>query len=142
MRLHSIGLVAALALACLMAPLATEAQQPVRLYRIGILGLGPHALDPLFLQELHQLGYVEGQNLFVERRYADTQTQLPVLAAALGQRKVDLILTRGAQATQSAKQVTTAIPLVFHGAVDLVQNGFVASFAQPGGHLTGYVVGH
>jgi putative tryptophan/tyrosine transport system substrate-binding protein len=73
------------------------------------------------------LGYVEGHNLFLEGRNAETREQLPALAAELVTRQVDLILTFGTPAAQAAKQATTTIPIVFNLAAGPVQSGLVAS---------------
>jgi putative tryptophan/tyrosine transport system substrate-binding protein len=86
------------------------------------------------------LGYVEGHHLFFEQRHAETREQLPALAAELVTHKVDLIVTNGTPATLAAKQATTIIPIVFSLNADPVQSGLVASFARPGGNLTGFAL--
>jgi ABC-type uncharacterized transport system substrate-binding protein len=143
MRLQTIGFVVRLALALLAAPLATEAQQPAQIYRIGYLGPGsgstlPAALDA-FRQQLRQLGYVEGQNLGIEYRWAaDRDDQLPSLAADLVRRKVDVIVVEGhTPAIQAAKQATGTIPIVMGVSGDPVKTGLVESLARPGGNVTG-----
>jgi putative ABC transport system substrate-binding protein len=139
MILRAVALILVISL-LLVAPPAIEAQRPARFYRIGVLAEYPDALDPQLLAGMRRLGYVEGQNLLVERRHARTQDELSVLAAELVQLKVDLIFTRGTRATQTAKQATTTIPIVFNLAADPVQSGLVAGFARPGGNLTGYAL--
>ena len=125
----------------LAAPLAAEAQQSERVYRIGLLSEGAHPLSKPLADALRELGWVEGKNLKFERRSADRGDQLPSLAAELVRIKVDLILTNGTQAARAAKEATKAIPIVFSLGEDPVANGLVASFARPGGNLTGFVVG-
>ncbi len=125
----------------LAAPLAAEAEQGERVYRIGLLSEGEHPLSKPLADALRELGWVEGKNLKFERRSADREDQLPSLAAELVRLKVDLILTNGTRATRAAKEATKAIPIVFNLGEDPVANGLVASFARPGGNLTGFVVG-
>jgi putative ABC transport system substrate-binding protein len=87
---------------------------------------------------MHELGWVEGQNIIVERRFAEGHDErLPVLAAELVQLKVDLIVASGPRETRAAKAATDTIPIVFAGAGDPVAFGFVASLAHPGGNVTG-----
>jgi putative ABC transport system substrate-binding protein len=143
----------ALALGLLAAPLTGEAQ-PGKVARIGLLTLlsapsGPSA--PLFgdaaatlsFQEgLRRLGYLAGQNLVIERRYADGNAdRLPGLAAELVELRVELIVTETTAATRAAKGVTTKIPILFTLGGDPVQRGLIASYARPGGNLTGFVWG-
>ncbi len=123
----------------LAALLAAEAQE--RVYRIGSLRQGA---DPSFrplAAAMRELGWVEGRNFTLERRNADKRDQLPVLAAELVRLNVDLILTGGTLATLAAKEVTKTIPIVFNLADDPVLSGLVASFARPGGNLTGFALG-
>ena len=123
-------------LGLLAAPLAVEAQQPKKVPRIGFLTLlaGPTPLEEAFLQGLRDLGYIEGQNLMIEYRWAAGKVdRLPALAEELVRLKVDLIVARAAPAVQAAKNATTTIPIVMLGAADAVGSGFVASLAWPGG---------
>jgi putative ABC transport system substrate-binding protein len=96
------------------------------------------ALDA-FRQQLRQLGYVEGQNLVIEYRWAaDRDDQLPRLAADLVQLKVDVIVVEGhTPAIQAAKQATSTIPIVMAVSGDPVNTGLVESLARPGGNVTG-----
>jgi putative ABC transport system substrate-binding protein len=132
-----------LTLGTLAAPLAGEAQQPGKVWRIGYLGSGsasvfPFALDA-FRQQLRLLGYVEGQNLAIEYRWAaDRDDQLPSLAADLVRVKVDVIVVEGhTPAIQAAKNATRTIPIVMGVSGDPVRTGLVASLARPGSNVTG-----
>src|SRR4029434_11127658 len=133
-----IGLVI-LALSLLFAPLAAEAQEAGKVARIGMLG-GPPS-DPFveaFRQGLRELGYVEGQNIVLEYRWAGGRmTRLPGLAADLGRIKVDIIVA-SSQGAVAAKRATTEIPIVMPIITDPVRLGLVASLARPGGNATGF----
>ena len=125
----------------LAAPLAARAQQPGKIYRIGLLRVGTIPLSDAFWTAMRELGWTEGRNVIVEPRYADRDDRLPALAAELVQSKVDLILTDGTQAAQAAKQATKSIPIVFGLGLDPVGSGLVANMARPGENITGFVVG-
>jgi putative ABC transport system substrate-binding protein len=132
----------------LAAPLAAEAQQAGKVYRLGILNpAAPPARAQAerrdFVSVLRETGYVEGQNLTVERRYADGRVeQLPAFAAELVARRVDLIQASSPVAFRAAQGATKTIPIVFLLAgSDPVELGFVRSLAQPGGNATGVVLG-
>jgi putative ABC transport system substrate-binding protein len=87
---------------------------------------------------LHALGWVEGQNLVIERRWAERQVErLPTLATELVQQQVDLLLVGDGAAISAAKQATRTIPIVMFSSVDAVEQGFVASLAHPGANVTG-----
>ena len=125
------------------APFAAYAQPAEKVYRIGLLrvGVGTTPLSKSFWETMARLGWVEGQNVIVERRPASRADLLPGLAADLVQLKVDLIITNGTPATSAAKKATTTIPIVFRVGDDPVENGLVSSLARPGGNLTGVVDG-
>ncbi len=141
MRYAVVGLALALLLGMLAAAPSTDAQSPGRVFRIGTLFPGPHPpssdwKQPL-VQGLRELGWVEGQNVAVEDRWAEGKTlRLPELAADLVRAKVDVILTASWPAAVAAKQAATTIPVVITGAGDPVGTGLVASLARPGGNIT------
>jgi putative ABC transport system substrate-binding protein len=92
-----------------------------------------------FRQGLSETGYVEGQNLAIEYRWAENNyDRLPALAADLADRKVDLIVSIAAAPSVAAKNATSSIPIVFMGVSDPVGSGLVSSLARPGGNLTGF----
>jgi putative ABC transport system substrate-binding protein len=121
-------------------PLAARAQQPT-MSVIGLLQIGaPSSWDFTgFRQGLKDMGYLEGQNLTIEVRWASNdRDRLPALAADLVRRRVRVIVALGSvDATLAAKAVTKAIPVVFGFGSDPVQEGVVASFNRPGGNITG-----
>jgi putative ABC transport system substrate-binding protein len=127
----------------LTSPLAVEAQQAEKVYRLGYLGGGvPDERNRLLLdsfrQALRDLGYLEGRNIVVEIRYAEGKVErLPELAAELVRSKVDLIVTGTGTAALAAKKATQTIPIVMLGSGDAVRQGLVASLAHPGGNVTG-----
>lgn len=127
----------------LLAPcFPTDAQQPAKTPRIGILigsSLTANAVRiDAFRNGLRELGYVEGKNIAIEFRSAEGKfDRLPILAAELVQAKVDVIVTSGPIANRPAKDSTSTIPIVMGFDNDPVGNGFVASLARPGGNMTG-----
>ena len=126
------------------APLAANAQPAGKVYRIGLLANATRRPDAEFRQSpwflaLRDLGWVEGQNVVFERRGTDGNTELlPQLARELVAAKVDLIATFSSIDAAGAKQATSTVPIVmiFSG-LDPVEEGFVKSFARPGGSITG-----
>ena len=130
----------------LVAPLAAEAQQPGKVYRIGILG--EKASDPsearlweAFRVGLRERGWIEGKNILIEDRWVEgNYARIPELAADLVRLRVDLIVTRGSTYVQGVKRATSSIPIVFLIHADPVATGHVASLARPGGNITGLAI--
>ncbi|HXL48887.1 MAG TPA: ABC transporter substrate-binding protein [Xanthobacteraceae bacterium] len=119
-------------------PLAARAQQTKKILRVGVLWPNPPATFEFMRQGLNDFGYVEGQNVAFEFRWAEGKLdQLPELAAELVRLQVDVIVTLAPQATLAAKQATQTIPIVFVAMGDPVASGVVASLARPGANLTG-----
>jgi len=141
MRLHSVRGMVTLALALLLAPLATDAQQPTKVFRLGLLyGSSPlPGTAEAFRQGLREFGYVEGQHFVIEQRWAErSEERLRELATELVQLPVDVLVAQGGLYTlRAAKDATRTIPIVMVGASDPVGQGFVASLAHPGGNITG-----
>jgi putative ABC transport system substrate-binding protein len=130
-------------LALFAAPLAAEAQQPPRVPKRGLLRVGslPDANVAGFLQGLRDPGYVEGQNIVIEYRWAEGKLErLPTLASDLVRLKVEVIVTGGLEASLAAKTATRLIPIVAATGADPVSSGLVASLARPGGNITGLTV--
>jgi len=135
-----IGLAVALAVSLTLAPVAAEAQQPGKVYRIGLIGIdaaeGPG--HTALRQGLRDLGYEEGKNLVIEYRAAEGQyDRLPALTAELVRLKVDVLVTSSTPGAQAAKRTTTTIPVVVAIIGDAVAAGIVPSLARPGGNITG-----
>jgi len=126
-------------------PLTARAQQAGKVARIGFLG-APSPSDyadqlATFRAGLRDLGNIEGNNIFIEYRWADgNYARLPALAAELARANVDLIVTSGTTGSIAAKQATTSIPIVMVNVGDPVASGLVASLARPGGNVTGLSV--
>jgi putative ABC transport system substrate-binding protein len=133
----------------LAAPLAARAQPAGKVFRLGTLNLGAPPASGTYdarrdvIVVLQDLGYVEGRNLEVERRYADGRVErLPALAAELVQHRVDVIVAGGTATVRAAQAATKAIPIVFIIAgQDPVELGLTPSLARPGGNVTGVVLG-
>jgi putative ABC transport system substrate-binding protein len=140
-RLALLGLLAALVL--FTAPGTGEAQPQGTIPRIGILWFGSPVGGPsphleAFRHELHERGYVEGQNIAIEARHAAMRVGLlPELVANLVLLKVDVIVAVGDAAISAAKHATSTIPIVMVASADPVGSEFIASLARPGGNLTG-----
>src|SRR5262245_5774394 len=118
----------------------TEAQQVPGAARVGYLSTGERlsSLGEAFREGLREYGWIEGQNLVIEYRFAgDEYKRLRTLADDLVRLKVDVIFASSAPAAHAAKQASTTLPIVFHTLNDPVRAGFVASFARPGGNMTG-----
>ena len=129
-------------LGALATPLAAEAQQAGKVYRIGyIQTAAPNEMEHLtkaFEEGLRELGYVEGRNIVFERRFAmGKQERLPALASELVRLNVDVIVTGSNPVIAAVKQATATIPVVMTVSRDPVGSGFIASVARPGGNITG-----
>jgi putative ABC transport system substrate-binding protein len=124
-------------------PLAARAQQVSSVPRIGYLSPGSASSGPLnyyddFRRELRELGYVEGQNIVIDYRFADGKfDRLPQLAVELVHLNVDVIVSVVTQASLAAKNATRTIPIVIVSVGDPVGAGLVASLARPGANVTG-----
>src|SRR5262245_4058633 len=126
----------------LAGPFAVEAQQPRKIYRIGLVSLGarptPSGVWQNLLDAMRDLNYVEGQNLVTRLALAEGKPErLAGLVADLMQAKVDVIVTTSTQETLAAKRATSMIPIVMTLVPDPVEQGLVASLARPGGNVTG-----
>ena len=125
-------------------PIAARAQQPVKVARIGFLGLGPAAAQSSRVKALRaglrDLGYIEGKNVAIEFRWAETVQQLPELAAELVRMNVDVIFATSSTLVEPARQATKTIPIVFATHADPVGIGHVASLSHPGGNITGLTI--
>jgi ABC-type uncharacterized transport system substrate-binding protein len=142
--MRRIRLAVVLALSLFLAPLAGEAQQVGKVYRIGWLGIAPPSSPPLqtpseaFLQGLRDHGFVEGQNVIIERRYSEgREDRHTAFAAELVQMRVDLIIAASSAAAHAAKQATSTIPIVMLVVASPERQGLVTSLARPGGNVTG-----
>ena len=129
-------------LAVLAAPLASFAQtKSAKHYRIGVLYpttvKAAAVNNEAFTRGLREQGNIEGQNIVIERRYAQAIDGIPAFAAELVRIKVDVIVTITDQAIAAVKRETQTIPIVMVGSNDPVGTGFVASLARPGGNITG-----
>jgi putative tryptophan/tyrosine transport system substrate-binding protein len=138
MARRTIGLLVTLALVILATPLAVEAQRVGKVWRIGFISVTPMKIDEIFFQHLRELGYVEGKNLVVERRYSEGRAErFPEFANALARLPLDLIVVTTTPAALAVKNATTTIPVVLPQSIDPVGAGLVASLARPGGNITG-----
>jgi ABC-type uncharacterized transport system substrate-binding protein len=137
-----IGLAVVLALSLALAPLAAEAQQAEKVWRVGYLSSSSAERErtrvAAFQQGLRELGYSEGKSISIEQRYAGGEFErLPELAAELARLKIDIFVIAGAPAAHAAKKASTVIPIVMIAVADPVGMGLVASLARPGGSITG-----
>jgi len=120
------------------APLAAEAQPATKLWRIGFVSVTHQPTEEALFQRLGELGYVEKENLIVERRYSQGRAErFSEFAAELVRLKVDLIIVGTTPAALAVKSTTTTVPVVFPPAIDPVGAGVVTSLARPGGNITG-----
>ncbi len=136
------GLAVILTVSLTLAPLAADAQEAGKVWRIGTLDYGSQAprahLWHAFRQGLRELGLVEGQNILLESRWAGgNAAELPRLAEELVRLKVDLIAVASTPAALAIKHATSTIPVVFMSVGDVTNVGLAGSLAHPGGNLTG-----
>jgi len=133
--------IGAVAAGMIAAPPAASAQKATKVRRIGVLYSGAGPLTPAEIESesvpLRALGWVEGRNLLVERRYAERDELLQPRAEELVRLKVEIIVTDGTPAALAAKNATTTIPIII-SVGDPVRTGLVASLARPGGNITGF----
>jgi putative tryptophan/tyrosine transport system substrate-binding protein len=125
-------------------PLGTRAQ-PGKVFRIGYLGTSLPSLEKpfidAFLEKLRELGYVEGETIVIDYRWAEGQDdRLPNLAAELVRTKPNVIVTTGTPGTLAAKRSTSSIPIVFASSGNPINAGLVSSLARPSGNVTGFTV--
>jgi len=126
----------------LAAPLAAEAQQSGKVYRIVFLGASSPELESelvaAFREGLRDLGYIEGQNIMIEYRWAEGRyDRYPAFVAEAVRHKVDVIVTAGTPAALAAKEGTRTLPIVMAAIGDPIASGVVSSVARPGGNITG-----
>jgi putative ABC transport system substrate-binding protein len=147
MKLRAVTVCITLTLGILAPALGAEAQQTKKVPRIGFLSApAPSTISArieAFRQGLRELGYVEGQNIVIEYRYAEGKfDRLPDLAAELVRLKVDVIVAAGGiQAIRAAENATNTTPIVMTAAADPVGDALIASLARPGGNITGLSLG-
>src|SRR5213594_1670595 len=135
-----IGLAVVLTLSFALVSLDAEGQQPGKVPRVGILAGGSAAEAPntAFFARMRELGYVEGQTVVFERRFAGGRIEdLPALAAQLVTTRPDVIFAPVTPAALAARKATKSIPIVFAVSADPIGAGLVASLRQPGGNVTG-----
>jgi len=137
-------IVIAVGAGALALPLHSFAQPQGKVSRVGILSSSNRldsrtaSLHVAFLRGMAELGYEEGKNLIIERRYAESKAELlPLLAAELVQLRVDVIVAAATPATGAAQKAATTMPIVMVNVGDPVKSGFVKSLAHPGGNVTG-----
>src|SRR6266581_5538041 len=140
----AVGCLVTLTLSLLAVPLAAEAPPVGKVYRLGILSGTTASItagsinQEVFRQGLRELGCVEGQNIAIERRYAEGRYErFPDLAAELVRLQVDVLVAAITPAALVAQHATRTIPLVMVSVHDPVGSGLVASLAQPGGNAIG-----
>lgn len=142
MRRSVVALIVFAALGALAAPLTAEAQTAGKVYRIGALSSGgpeqEKELQAALRERLRERGWVEGQNLIVDWRYAEgNYGRIPELIDELVRLKPDVLMTRGGPATTAARRATASIPIVMWGTTDPAGIGVAASLSRPGGNVTG-----
>jgi len=130
-------------LALSTAPIAANAQQPRRVWRIGVLRPGNPRVrkaDDGYVKAMSELGYAVGRDYVFEERFAERDlSRLPVLAAELVASRVDIIMPQGTPAAIAARNATQVIPIVLMGVGDPLGTGLVTNLARPEGNITGFV---
>jgi ABC-type uncharacterized transport system substrate-binding protein len=122
-------------------PLAARAQQSGKIWRIGLIAHEQLKHYDVLFEQLRQLGYVEGHNIIVERRYAQGRAErFEEFAAEMVRLKADLIIVNTTPAAIAVKKATTTIPIVIPTAIDPVGAGLISSLAHPGGNITGSTI--
>jgi putative tryptophan/tyrosine transport system substrate-binding protein len=144
MTMHRRSFTPALALAAGMAPLSSRAQTAGRTARVGVLSSGAPLTDAQLQQrpfnlEMRRLGWIEGQNLVVMRLYADGKPdRMSAFAQELVDAKVDVIMATASPDAEYARRLTSTLPIVtVYSGLDPIADGLIASFARPGGNVTG-----
>src|SRR5262245_8501984 len=133
--------IAALSAAAVL-PISAHAQQPLKIWRIGVLDSASRELNApnmnVFLKTLREYGYIEGENLVIEYRSTGGRNErLPELISELLRLKVNLMLVRGTPEILAVKKATSTIPVVMSAVADPVGLGVAASLSHPGGNITG-----
>ena len=141
MTVKGVGVILII-LGTLLGSLAAQAQQTGNVYRIGFLGNSTATLEANlvgpFREGLRDFGYIEGQNIVIEYRWAEGKyDRFPALIEELLAQKVAVIVTAGTPATLAVKKATTSVPLVMTAVGDPVGTGIVPSLSHPGGNITG-----
>jgi putative tryptophan/tyrosine transport system substrate-binding protein len=120
------------------SPLTARAQHAGKVWRLAFITHVPQIIYESLFEDLRELGYVEGQNIIIERRYAEGRAErFQEFAAEMVRLKADLIITTTTPGALAAKNATTTIPIVIPTAIDPVGTGLIASLAHPGGNITG-----
>src|SRR5262249_33869380 len=142
-RLNRRLFLASLSVGALACPRPGDTQQPAKVWRVGVLSLGWSANDmqpyiSAIEDRLRDLGYAPNTNVVMDVRFASgDRERLPELARQLVEAPADMIIAVSNQEIAAGKQVTTTVPIIMVFGVDPVDAGFVASFARPGGNITG-----
>ena len=145
MGYSAVGGLVTLVLSMLVAPLLAVAQPAGKVPKIGLLMPGSATTNPrgfeAFTQSLRELGYIEGQNIVIEQRYAEGSSErLPTLAAELATLHVDVFVVNSNRVAEAVRQTTTQVPIVMISAEEPVAFGLAKSLAHPGGNITGVAV--
>ena len=140
-RFGTVGIIIAIVFGALLGSLPSEAQQPKKIWRIGLFHVGldhvPPSLEPL-RQELKKLGYEEGKNIQLDWRNLADEDAANAAAKEFVRNRVDLIVAIESQTVRAAKDATSEIPVVIVHVIDPVAEGFVKSMSHPGGNMTGF----